>query len=59
MGEPDVKFDETVFEFISRIWIEYDDGTHYGAISGEVMVKELVEAAMEGRGGDVQEARRV
>ena len=45
MGDSDAKFDESAFEFISSTWKEYDEELYYDAISGEVMIKELVEAA--------------
>ena len=45
MGKSDVKFDETVFDFINSAWREYEEELYYDAISGEVMIKELVEAA--------------
>ena len=44
MGESDVKFDESVFEFINSTWKEYEEKLYYDAISGELMIKELVEA---------------
>ena len=45
MSESDVKFDESVFEFVNSTWREYEEELHYDAISGELMFKELVEAA--------------
>ncbi len=45
VGESDVKFDEVVFVFINSAWGEYEEELYYDAISGEAMVKELVEAA--------------
>ncbi len=49
MGEPDVKFDETVFEFLDGEWREYEEELHYEAVSVEVMIKELVEAARKAK----------
>ena len=43
MGESDVKFDESVFEFINSVLKEYEEELYYDAISGELMIKELVE----------------
>ncbi len=40
-----MKFDETVFEFINSAWKEYEKELYYDTISGELMIKELVEAA--------------
>ncbi len=45
MSESDAKFDEFVFEFINNIWRDYEEELHYDAIFGELMIKELVEAA--------------
>ncbi len=45
MGESDVKFGEAVLEFINSTWKEYDEELYFDAISGELMIKELVEAA--------------
>ena len=45
MSESDVKFDESVCEFINSAWKEYEEELYYDAISGEHMIKELVEAA--------------
>ncbi len=45
MGESDVEFDESVFEFINSTWKEYEEELYHDAISGELMIKELVEAA--------------
>ena len=42
MGESDVKFDESVLEFINSTWKEYEEELYYDAISGELMTKELV-----------------
>ena len=42
VGESDVKFDETVFEFINSAWRECEEELYYDAISGEAMIKELV-----------------
>ncbi len=47
LGESDVNFDEAVFEIIDSIWKEYEEELCYDAISGELMVKEGVEAARE------------
>jgi hypothetical protein len=44
-SEQRAKFHEEVFEFTNSAWREYDEELHYDAISGEVMVKELAEAA--------------
>ncbi len=40
----EVKFDEAVFEFTST-WTDCQEEFYYNATSGEVMVKDLVEAA--------------
>ena len=45
MCESDSKFNEEVVEFINSAWREYEEELYYDAISGEVMIKELVEAA--------------
>ena len=45
MSESDTKFDESVFEFINSTWREYEEELYYDASSGELMIKELVEAA--------------
>jgi hypothetical protein len=45
LGESDVKFDETVFEFINSAWREYGEQLYYDAVCGEAMTKELVESA--------------
>ncbi len=45
MGESDVKFNESVLEIINSTWKEYEAELYYDAISGELMIKELVEAA--------------
>ncbi len=45
VGESDVKFNETAFEFANSAWREYEKELFYDAISGEAMIKELVEAA--------------
>ena len=39
MGESDVKFDETMFEFANSAWREREEELYYDAISGEVMIK--------------------
>ncbi len=44
-GEPDVKFDEAVFEFINSARREHKEELYYGAMFPEAMRKELVEAA--------------
>ena len=41
MNESDSKFNE----FITSTWREYEGELYYDAISGEVMIKELVDAA--------------
>ena len=43
MSESDVKFDEWSYEFINSTWKEYEEELYYDAISGELMIKELVE----------------
>ncbi len=45
VGESDVKLDEAVFEAINSAWRECEEELHYDAMSGKVMIKELVEAA--------------
>ena len=45
MSEFDVMFDESVFEFINNTWKEYEEELYYDEISGELMIKGLVEAA--------------
>ena len=45
MTESDVKCDESVFEFINSTWKDYEEELYYDAISGELMIRELVEAA--------------
>ncbi len=45
VGESDVKFDETVFGVTESAWREREEELHDDAISGEVAMKELVEAA--------------
>ena len=45
MSESDVKFEESMLEFINSTWKEYEEDVYYDAISGEPMIKELVEAA--------------
>ena len=45
VSESDVKFDESVFESINSAWEEYVKELYYDAISVELMIKELVEAA--------------
>ncbi len=47
MSESDAKFDESVFEFINRTWREYEEELYYDASIGELMIKELVEAARQ------------
>ena len=47
MSESDAKFDESVFEFVNSTWREYEEELYYDAISGELMIKELVEAARQ------------
>ena len=49
MCESDAKFNEEVFEFINSAWREYEEELYYDAISGEVMIKELVEASIDRR----------
>ena len=49
MSESDVKFNESVFEFINSTWKEYEEELYYDAISGELMIKELVVAARKPR----------
>ncbi len=43
--ESDSKFNEEAFEFMNRAWRRREEELSYDAISGEVMIKELVEAA--------------
>jgi hypothetical protein len=45
MSESEVKFDESVLEFINSEWKEYEEELYHDAISGELMIKELVGAA--------------
>ncbi len=45
MYESGSKFNEEVFEFINSAWGECEEELYYDANSGEVMIKELVEAA--------------
>ncbi len=45
MGESDVKFDATEFEFVNSARREHEEELRYDAISGEFMIKVLVEAA--------------
>ncbi len=45
VGESDVKFDEAAFEFTNGAWRECKEEPCYDAISGDVMLKELAEAA--------------
>ncbi len=45
MDESDSKFIEEVFEVINSTWREHEEELYYDAISGEVMMKELVDAA--------------
>ena len=47
MSESDVKFDEWSYEFINSTWKEYEEELYYDAISGELMIKELVEEGRE------------
>ncbi len=46
-GKSDVKFNEAVFEFINSNCKEHEEELYYDAISGELMIKELVEAARQ------------
>ncbi len=43
----DAKFNEEVFELINSAWRECEEELRHGAISGEAMIKELVEASMK------------
>ncbi len=47
MSEFDVKFDEWSYEYINSTWKEYEEELYYDAISGELMIKELVEEGRE------------
>ena len=47
MSESDVKFDEWSYEFINSTWKEYAEELYYDAISGELMIEELVEEGRE------------
>ena len=44
-GDSDVKYDETVHEFVDGDWNEQNEDQYYDAISGEPLVTELVEEA--------------
>ena len=55
MSESDVKFDELSHEFINSTWKECEEEQYYDAISGELMVKELVE---EGREVEIETFRK-
>ncbi len=49
MSESDAKLSEAMFEFINSAWREHEEELFYDAASGEVMVKELAEAARRSR----------
>ncbi len=58
-SDSDGKFDEAVFEHINSVWSECEEELYYDAISGEVMVKELVEAGRKVEVETFEEARHV
>ncbi len=45
VGDSDVMFDETVFEFINRTRRECEEELYHDACSGEVIIKDSSEAA--------------
>ncbi len=42
MDESDSNFNKEVFEFSNSTWREYEEELYYDAISGDVMINELV-----------------
>ena len=59
MGESDVKFDETVFEFINSTWNEYEEELYYDAILSNLRRAHdqgVGGGSKKSRDGDVQEA---